>query len=79
MKKCPYCAEEIQDEAVKCKHCGTILDKDLKSFRLSKRSEDGNRKAEHPREGLFLQSMNCGCLVLLLIIVFVIIAVAVSV
>jgi hypothetical protein len=43
MKKCPYCAEEIQDEAIKCKHCGSMLTGPDEVDRFGRSTSDGVR------------------------------------
>lgn len=34
-KQCPFCKEEIHAEAIKCKHCGEFLNKDVSSKEIS--------------------------------------------
>jgi hypothetical protein len=39
MKKCPFCAEEIQEEAVKCRFCNEFLDGRVISDPQAKKTE----------------------------------------
>lgn len=35
-KSCPFCAEDIRTDAIKCKHCGEMLNPDIKQQEQSK-------------------------------------------
>ncbi len=49
MKKCPFCAEDIQDGAIKCPHCGEVL----------VRTEEDKKKYGELRGGDKMMAMWC--------------------
>jgi len=40
MKPCPYCAETIREEAVKCRFCGSRLDGNVLAMEWTRREDD---------------------------------------
>ena len=63
--KCPDCGREVSEKAPACPHCGRPI-----------ASQPARAKVDGPTEGLFLRSLNCGCVVALVIVVLVMLILA---
>lgn len=66
--QCPDCSRDVSSSAQACPHCGHPVAK----------PSVADKEFHGRTEGIFMKSMNCGCMVALGLIVFVLITFGVA-